>query len=376
MTMKERLTAQVREKLRAAVDGERKDEIVEELSGNLYAKYEDLVKTGVDPEEAYGEAMEGLGDVSELIELAGGTKVKAGLDAAADAITDLGRSAIHGAKDIWAGAKEPLKDMGRTIADAVKNLEITVTVENQHQFNYSVSAEDITGLELRLRSGDAVIHAWDEDAIQVIERSGRALDENKHASFFRREDGVLCVEQGGTAVGLASFCFGLFQSDFEIFLPRRVWDSLAVHSTNGDVSVTDPIQAGSVLVASTNGDVDLGTGMGCDSLNITTVNGDVEARELTCRAVIFKGTTGDMDVSLAAMPETMEVCTVSGDVTVALPENDGFAVGYKQVSGDLDSEFEMTTSLSRKEGLATYKGAQSPLYKMSTVSGDIQIDRA
>lgn len=384
MTMRERITAAVEARLAPAADTETKAEIVEELSGNLYAKYEDLVSAGQDPEEAYGQAMDTLGDVSELVALAGGSRGRAEFERAMDGLESFAREVVQGleepVRDVVRGvkqaakaAKEPLKDMGRSIASAVKNLEITVNVENQHQFDYTVPAGDITGLELRLRSGDVVFHLWDEESIQVIERSARTLDENKHASFLRREDGVLCVEQGSTAAGFVFFNFGVFASDFEVFLPRRLWASVAVHSASGDVSLPDGLEATRVLVSTTSGDVDLATGLKCGSLDLTAVSGDVDGEEVLCEGLLFRGTSGDLDVDFAALPQRLDAKTVSGDLTVTLPENPGFAIAYHQVSGDLTTDFDLVTSVSRRDGTASYQGAQTPLYQFASVSGDIHL---
>lgn len=376
MTMKERISASVRDALRPAMDGERKEEIVEELSANLYAKYEDLVKTGVDPEEAYGQAMDSLGDVSELIDLAGGSRAKAEFNAAVDSLVDIGRTAVNGVRNAALAAKEPLKDMGERIAQAVKNLEIDVTVQSQHQFDYTVPVDGVTGLELLLRSGDVSLHTWDEDVIQVIERSKSSLDEDKHASFLLRADGILCVEQGNTVAGFTFFGMGLFSSDFEVFLPRKLWQSINIRSTNGDVILENELQAGSILISSTNGDVDLGENVACDTLEVSSVSSDIDSRALACRSCAVKTTSGDIDLVFTRLPDELSAKSVSGDVELTLPENDGFAVSYKKVSGDFDSDFDLVTSLNRKDGTATYKGAQTPLYHISTVSGDLSIDRA
>lgn len=386
MTMKERIRETVAQKLAGAVDGEAKEAIIEELSGNLCAKYDDLVAHGADPEEAYEAAVESIGDVSELIELAGGTTGRAEVQKAVDATIAMGKDLAQKlkgpAKEVWGGvkqaayaAKEPLADMGRTIADAVKNLEITVDVEKSgHQFDYTVPGDDITGLELRLRSGEVVIRLWDEDSIQVIERSARTLDENKHASFLRRADGVLCIEQGNTAAGFVFFTFGVFASDFEVFLPRRLWNSVTVYSASGDITFPEALEVKEVLISSTSGDIDLGEGLTCDSLNITAVSGDVEGKDCACAKVIYRATSGDFDVAFTRLPDMLDVQSVSGDTAITLPaDNEGFVVEYHQVSGDLHSDFDLVTSISRHDGVATYKGAVSPKYQVSTVSGDVDI---
>lgn len=375
MTMKERINATVAQKLAGAVDGEAKEAIIEELSGNLCAKYDDLVAQGVDPEEAYEAAVDSIGDVSELIELAGGPTGRAEVQKAVDATIAMGKDLAHKlkgpAKEVWGGVKQA----AQAAADAVKNLEITVDIEKGgHQFDYTVPGDDITGLELRLRSGDVVIHLWDEDSIQVIERSARTLDENKHARFFQRADGVLCIEQGNTAAGFVFFTFGVFASDFEIFLPRRQWNSVTIYSASGDVTFPEAMEVKDILISSTSGDIDLGEGLTCDSLNITAVSGDVDGKDCACAKMVYRATSGDLDVAFTRLPEVLDVQNVSGDATIAFPaDNEGFVVAYHQVSGDLSSDFDLVTSISRHDGVATYKDAVAPKYQVSTVSGDVKI---
>lgn len=366
MTMQERITASVREKLASAMEGERKEEIIEELSDNLYAKYEDLVKNqGVDPEEAYGAAMDGLGDVSELIALCGGTRVRAEWNAAVDSLADMGRSMA-----------DSIKVFGGKLKNKLRDLEISVDVdENRHRFDYSIPAEGIAGLDMNVVSGDISIHLWDEADIQVIERSSRPLDENRHASFTLREDGILQIQQGSTAAGATIFGFGLGRSDFEVSLPRRLWQSLTLRSVSGDVILEDPLEAASLQITSVSGDIDLGEGTVCDALVLKTTSGDVESRCLTCRAVSFQTASGDIDLDLLALPEALEVKTASGDVDLTLPENDGFAIAYRMTSGDFDSQFELLTSMNRRSGTAAYKSAQAPLYAITTTSGDIDLRR-
>lgn len=374
MTMKERINATVAQKLAGAMDGEAKETIIEELSGNLSAKYDDMVAQGMDPEEAYETAVDSIGDVSELIELAGGPTGRAEVQKAVDATIAMGKDLAQKlkgpAKEVWGGVKHA----AHAAADAVKNLEITVDVEKSgHQFDYTVPADDITGLELRLKSGDVVIHLWDEDSIQVIERSARTLDENKHASFLRREDGVLCVEQGNTAVGFVFFTFGVIASDFEIFLPRRLWNSVTIYSASGDITFPEALEVKDVVISSTSGDIDLGTGLTCDSLNITAVSGDVDGEDCACGKVVYRATSGDLDLAFTRLPDVLDIKSVSGDVSVGLPEdNEGFVVEYHQVSGDLTSSFDLVTSVSRHDGVATYKAALSPKYRVETISGDVE----
>lgn len=100
----------------------------------------------------------------------------------------------------------------------------------------------------------------------------------------------------------------------------------------------------------------------------------MDGEDCACAKVVYRATSGDFDVAFTRLPEVLDVQSVSGDTTISLPaDNEGFAVAYHQVSGDLHSDFDLVTSVSRHDGIATYKGAVSPKYQVNTVSGDVDI---
>lgn len=369
MTMKERIISAVSEKLSPAAESSAKAEVVEELSANLYAKYEELTSAGVDPNEAYERAMDSLGDVNELIDMLGGPTGKAELQRA---VTKLTNTVLSWAK----AAKEPCMDMGRSIMDAMKKLEVTVTVHGNHQLDYSVEAEGISGLELRINSGSVALRLWDEPNLQVIERSARNLTEKNHAQFIRREDGVLCIQQGNSSVGLSLLSLGRFTSDFEIFLPRQLWKSLLVYSTSGNLQLPEEaFEVGEIMISSTSGDVDLGCGLVCEKLNITAVSGDVTGRQSCVGSLVFRGTSGDLALSCLTAPKTLDAETVSGDLTVALPENEGFGLNFHGVSGSLSSDFSLDAVADLPGVTFCYKKTE-PVYRLRTVSGDVELQRS
>ena len=57
----------VTERLASAADSTAKVELIEELSDNLYQRFQELLGNGVPEEEAYRQALEDLGDVEELL---------------------------------------------------------------------------------------------------------------------------------------------------------------------------------------------------------------------------------------------------------------------------------------------------------------------
>lgn len=69
--MKTRLTQAVGARLSAAPASKEKDELIEELSDNLYRRFLEMNGAGVPEEEAFQRAMDDLGDVDELLSYLG-----------------------------------------------------------------------------------------------------------------------------------------------------------------------------------------------------------------------------------------------------------------------------------------------------------------
>lgn len=66
--VKERLSAAIAAQLTGAPDTPAKAELIEELSDNLFARYSDLLASGMDEEAAYTAALDDLGDTAELVD--------------------------------------------------------------------------------------------------------------------------------------------------------------------------------------------------------------------------------------------------------------------------------------------------------------------
>ena len=65
--MKTRFIIAVTGRLSAAADSTAKVELIEELSENLFSRWQDLVSNGAEEEAAFQQALEDLGDVDELL---------------------------------------------------------------------------------------------------------------------------------------------------------------------------------------------------------------------------------------------------------------------------------------------------------------------
>ena len=131
---------------------------------------------------------------------------------------------------------------------------------------------------------------------------------------------------------------------------------VSASSVSGSVTVADV--AGDIRMNSVSGDVQV-RGASTGSINANSVSGDVE--------IVVDQLTGNGDFSFS---------TVSGDVEITLPSNLDATVRMNTLSGDLTSDFPLTTQgdVGRRDVEARI-GAGGRLLKFNSVSGDLILRR-
>lgn len=227
--------------------------------------------------------------------------------------------------------------------------------------------------------------------------------------------GKLTIRQRArTASNRFFFNRGLSSADVELTLPRRRWESLRVSTAHGDIEVESDESVGTLSVETVNGDVD-GCVSWCEQLSIHAVNGDIEWRggaekaevesvsgdaeleghfeslqvssvsgdvEFTgdCGANHIKcsSMSGDIEVESDVLPLSMELSSKSGDIEARIPDSGPFSVQCRTTSGDISSDFFAGVIRTRRFSFSygpddALDGA--PVYRLSTVSGDVSLER-
>ena len=155
---------------------------------------------------------------------------------------------------------------------------------------------------------------------------------------------------------------------FDVVVP--VDTQLDVSTVNdGRIDVADV--AGSVSAANVNGPISVSGMHGCEELN--SVNGEVE--------VGFATPPGD----------NCSIETINGDITLALPENSDFDLAMDLFNGRLVTQLPVdslalpaTVEHTEHNGRNQYKiaqqagvriGAGGPLFTISSINGDIRIQK-
>lgn len=409
--MHDKIRSHVLGLLAQAPDCPEKTEVADEMVANLIEKYDDLVAQGRDPDDAYREVVAGIGDVSEIITLIRGASSCRQNDerTAPDApFAGFEERVRNWSEQLSRSIEEPVRNMANELKSAAKQMQSSAQKSSRgFRYDYTLEADGIDSLIIAMKSGDLRISPSRDSHIHVTERSRADLRDDQRISFEQNEN-CLRISQGRNYVGFFMFGFGVINSDLDIELPPRLWQSitatgvmdtdiedlkcrtLGIKSTSGDINI-QAIESESLTLESISGDIDISGNV--DTLDIHTKSGDVDLRNMVVESLFLdkisgdctfagsllsaaiKSKSGDTRIQTHTLPHNFSIDSVSGDIRLALPENDGFSIQYKRVSGSFKSDFNLMTSLNSRNGTAVYKGGSETPYTISAISGDIHVVR-
>lgn len=167
--------------------------------------------------------------------------------------------------------------------------------------------------------------------------------------------------------------FGSVDSQMNVYLTDKEYDSLVVENTSGKVDISDvkPLKAKSFKLDTTSGDVDV-SAVKSESVEIDSTSGDVTVKG-AFKDTKIDVTSGSVTVTDLYMPDRLDVDVTSGDVVFNIPEDEnGFVLNYDKTSGEIKSDFSLTGGLGSDEGTATY-GKGVGKFNVELTSGSVGI---
>jgi DUF4097 and DUF4098 domain-containing protein YvlB len=420
--IKTRLIIAVSSKLAAAEESNAKTDLIEELSENLYQRYLEMVQAGTPEDEAYQKALDDLGDVDELLAYLGSLgpsgelprQDSGRLDDFLQGAEDIVRETITQTKGAVDQAKVIVRDVGKKLKEKYPDFRGSVESvfggDEDHPGGEPVSdrtipSQDLSGLDIKLHNGDVTLRLSDESDCPVLLEA-----DTEKLEVERAKDGTLTIRQRSTASSSFFLSRGLGSTDVELWLPRRAWDTVLVSTANGDVEIDPGLTAKRLSVKTANGDLQLGdaaleelqfktasgdldcAGGAITSLQAETMSGDISVKGEfdTVRACSVSGdmvvmgkarsvrcssASGDMTVATETAPELAELSAKSGDCRLLLPEGEDFVLQFSTVSGKIESEFPLTGPVGAKTGEAVHQSGGQRRYHLTTVSGDIRLEK-
>lgn len=347
-------------------------------------------------------------------------------------LKDVGNDIKNAANMAWdtaKSAKEPIKnavDSAKSgIKDVVSSVEMSDRGKNIYRYDYEVSSTNIENIDIHSGSGKVFFGTSQDDNIYVVEYSSQPLEGDKRASIECTPDSLI-VYQGKKTSAAFLFGIGMVSSNFEIYLPKKHYTRIYVKASSGKVDMDYELEASRIEIVTTSGEV-FGNALRCQEIDVHTASGDITLNSLMCDKAKFVSTSGDveldgtvagadisstsgdidvngnfnviemhstsgdvefdgftdnvfsktisgdMSMRISNVPNSLQGDSVSGDIKVYVPDNDGFTLNYKRVSGEIKSDFNLMTSINSRDGNGVYRDGSLRTYRLKTVSGDIKI---
>ena len=432
-SMKTKFVIAVTGRLAAAADTDAKVELIEELSENLYSRWQDLVAGGMDESAAYEAAMEDLGNVDELLAYLDSLGPDGELPRQERGPQDFAGEFFQGMKDVFQETVNQTKDAVDQAAVIVRNVaeklkekypdgfkgKVYVHFDNDADSAPAQEAEaPADGAETRAPEGEAKDNGWSFTAgynrsrggffcetsrsrrvegtafpsqelkgvdVQIVNGDVTIrLDEDPEADVSLdgdlenlelriSDDGVLSVRQGNTASSSFFFLRGLAAADVELTLPRRFWDFLQLSTVNGDIDVDMNLKVGQLSIKTTSGDAQV-NGADFQELLFKSASGDLDTGDL--RGGSVQAETASGDVQLSGSFVSVRANTASGDVSL---EGEAQELQFGSVSGDVELDLrqiprQLTMSSKSGDCELTMPGNEGFTLQFSTVSGELDSD--
>jgi hypothetical protein len=241
-----------------------------------------------------------------------------------------------------------------------------LVAQDRSDFRWEKALESGQRVHVHNINGDVTVTASSSGRVEIVGiRRGSGRGANRlTAEVHETSDGVVvcvvhedsdddCDDRGYHSHDRDDWDRG--SMDLEIKLPRNL--EIDASSVSGNVSVAGA--QGNVRANSVSGDVRLER-LRVSSLRVQSVSGEVTAS--------IESLIGDGSLSFK---------TVSGDVTLELPRNLDADLSMTTVSGNIDSDFEMTLGGRRsRRGIEARIGRGGRDLDVSTVSGDLRLRMA
>ncbi len=229
----------------------------------------------------------------------------------------------------------------------------------------SYPASDIALLDIDWLDGELVLETYSGTDIEFKEDCAESLGEDERMHIY----------QDGKNLSIKYMASGLSKAPKAKKLVVRIPEShmlseLSLDSVSADVSLSG-ISAAELDAETVSGKILLERTRLYKDVDINTVSGNISASLLgKIYDISVESVSGAVSLSFENAPDHLDAESVSGNVEISLPEDSGFSLKFESVSGDLDSDIELSA-----DGGKYLCGNASSRFDIETVSGNLDIKK-
>lgn len=205
------------------------------------------------------------------------------------------------------------------------------------------NGQNLKNVSIHSELADVIFHPADNDKVK-IELKGRTSKKLK-TKFQASADGKtlnISVKQK-TKIFNVDFSFVNNDVNLNVYLPKKMYDSLEFNTKLGDISASDKLTAKNATIKTDIGDIEL-NGFEGEKIVGNTALGDIKIKGLHAA---FDLNTDEGDVNLQpvlALKNENKIRSALGDVKVDVSEDpEGLALDLSTELGDIESDFSITT---------------------------------
>lgn len=299
---------------------------------------------------------------------------------------------------------------------AFASVSFAAQVKEEVEEIFSLAEEGSVSVENA--AGEILIHAWDEDEVQMVATKWvRALTQKRAEELLEAIEIDITAKEDSLDID-TDFPWwdkldptSSVEVDYELWVPPSA--KVSAQSVSGGIQIVERENdvwaktiSGTLEIESIVGDVEAKTTSGvieirdvegksivADStsgkVTLVKVKGIIEAHSVSGRVKIegskgaaksIRTTSGGIWVELQEVTEgvsSMLLTSISGDVTLILPENISADIEAKTTSGRIRSEFKvMVEGEIEKRSLRGSIGEGGITITLKTTSGDISLEKA
>ena len=360
--MREKISVYVDELFSDAALTIRNAEVQQEILQHTLDRYDDLIAAGKSEQEAYDEAVGGIGDVSELYEHKQAAEEPKKRDFPApptpDAVSTAPQSGRKKKLPGWAialicvgvaaailalnfagqAAFGVLRAGERYIYDNANSYEMLDRSgfgSGEQSVTASEPLTDITEIEIHWLTGDVYLVESDTDGVTFQEDYTGSNED--YRMRYKVSNGKLTIQPCRSRFFSST---DLPQKALTVFLPSEsTLKSITVETVSANVELMGG-SADTLAVSTTSGGI-TGPGLSAREYDFGTVSGDISLTALPAgsSAIDCETVSGEVRISCTAHPDEIDFNSVSGNLRLTLPKGScRYTLDFSTVSGDRDTD--------------------------------------
>lgn len=351
--MKEQIEAYVNGLFADAALTMRNAELRQEILQHTFDRYDDLLASGMSEQEAYAQAVAGIGDISELLEHvqnpASAARDFPAAPAAQKASANAAQQPTPREKKrrrlpIWARIV-----IGLAIIVLVLNFAGNSSIFQDYRYDnasqYQVlqrsgfgstgyeTFENITAVEVHWLSGSVIVTSTMNASVFMEE--DYTGDNTDYQLYYRVDGNKLIIQPCRSTSWLSLLWSGglnLPAKSLRLSIPQSL-QSLYIETVSADIDLYDA-STKALTISTTSGQLS-GTGFAAESLSFKSVSGNIDLSALQAQQLELETVSGRLKLGCENVPQLVGLESVSGDLILSLPKGAHCETQLDSVSGDV-----------------------------------------